>query len=103
MNHEMKPVPRSAFRKSVKHLVIGVVGMICPGQSWWDPEKALIENCRGCGEPLTGDESLADGCKCNSGSGVNHGVVPAHVCTCIICDPEQTGSVRKRIKWREFL
>lgn len=64
-----------------------------------------MPNCRGCGRPLSGDENVADGCPCNSGRGVNHGLVPDHVCTCPQCDPEQTGSVRMRrpIKFREFL
>jgi hypothetical protein len=37
---------------------------------------------------------VADGCPCNSGRGVNHGLVPADVCTCLVCDPAQTGSSR---------
>jgi hypothetical protein len=62
-------------------------------------------NCRGCGKPLTGDERIADGCPCNNPRGINHGIVPKHVCTCRECDPEQTGSVRKppKINFREFL
>lgn len=64
--------------------------------------------CRGCGRPFSCDERMADGCPCNSPRGINHGIVPSHVCTCEICDPEQTGSVRskpedKPIKFREFL
>lgn len=61
--------------------------------------------CRGCNKPLTGIETVADGCPCNNPRGINHGLVPTHVCTCKICDPEQTGSVRKKppVKFREFL
>jgi hypothetical protein len=50
--------------------------------------------CRACGKPLTGTDRVADGCECNSPRGVNHGIVPVYVCTCAVCDPEQTGSVR---------
>lgn len=52
-------------------------------------------SCRGCYRPL--DPALtnvADGCPCNSPRGINHGLVPTHVCTCTECDPAQTGSVR---------
>jgi hypothetical protein len=53
--------------------------------------------CRHCGKPLIRDnEVLADGCPCNSGRGVNHGLVASDVCTCIECDPAQTGSSRVR-------
>lgn len=59
--------------------------------------------CNGCGLPLKGH--VADGCPCNSPRGINHGIVPKHVCTCDECDPEQTGSVREppKVKFREFL
>jgi len=51
--------------------------------------------CRGCGKPLDpGLTTVADGCPCNSPRGVNHGLVPSHVCTCTVCDPAQTGSAR---------
>ncbi len=52
--------------------------------------------CRGCGAPLRLPENqrIADGCPCNSARGVNHGLVRKNTCTCIECDPEQTGSVR---------
>jgi len=62
-------------------------------------------NCRGCGKPLTGDETVCDGCICNHPRGINHGLVPKHVCTCNDCDPEVTGSVRQppKVKFREFL
>lgn len=54
-------------------------------------------NCRGCGKPLDPNyfDQIADGCPCNSPRGINHGLVPTHTCTCPICDPEQTGSVRR--------
>lgn len=54
------------------------------------------EKCRGCGKwlnPLA--DRIADGCPCNSPRGVNHGIVPAYVCTCPVCDPAQTGSARQ--------
>jgi hypothetical protein len=53
--------------------------------------------CRGCGATRLLDEtslSIADGCPCNSPRGVNHGLVPKNTCTCLECDPEQTGSTR---------
>jgi len=51
--------------------------------------------CRGCGKPLDPENyRLADGCPCNSARGVNHGLVPAKICTCEACDPEQAGSSR---------
>lgn len=50
-------------------------------------------DCRACGKKL-GHDRIADGCPCNSPRGVNHGIVPAYVCTCPECDPKQTGSVR---------
>lgn len=50
-------------------------------------------DCRGCGKQLLPtNDCIADGCPCNSPQGVNHGLVPSHVCTCEICDPQQTGS-----------
>lgn len=55
----------------------------------------IDRSCRGCGKRLTPDNlTVADGCPCNSPRGVNHGLVPKHVCTCKECDPEQTGCVR---------
>lgn len=38
----------------------------------------------------------------------DHGLVPVHLCTCLACDPDQTGSARQKpannpIKFREFL
>jgi len=55
-----------------------------------------VRDCRACGQALNPENcSTADGCPCNSPRGVNHGLVPTHVCTCEICDPDQTGSVRQ--------
>lgn len=51
--------------------------------------------CRACGKGLILDHTVADGCPCNSPRGVNHGLVPASVCTCDVCDPAQTGSTRR--------
>jgi hypothetical protein len=52
--------------------------------------------CRGCLKPLlkVNIKTMADGCPCNSPRGVNHGLVPENTCTCLVCDPAQTGSVR---------
>lgn len=51
--------------------------------------------CRGCGASLdAANDRLADGCPCNAPRGINHGLVPANVCTCAVCDAAQTGSVR---------
>ncbi len=54
-------------------------------------------NCNHCHTPLSPDNVVyADGCRCNSPRGVNHGLVHPWVCTCTECDPEQTGSSRMR-------
>jgi hypothetical protein len=60
--------------------------------------------CRGCGKPLTGTETVCDGCDCNSPRGINHGLVPTHVCVCPVCDPDNTGAPRPppKVKFREF-
>jgi hypothetical protein len=51
--------------------------------------------CRACRAPLKPEDyRVADGCTCNSGRGVNHGLVAVQTCTCVTCDPEQTGSTR---------
>lgn len=60
-----------------------------------DLARRLTGMCRACGQPIR-DDRVADGCPCNSPRGVNHGIVPAYVCTCPECDPRQTGSVRDR-------
>jgi hypothetical protein len=53
--------------------------------------------CRACGAPLNFENRvMADGCPCNSGRGVNHDLVPKNVCSCVECDPAQTGSSRHR-------
>lgn len=55
-------------------------------------------HCRGCGHVLRAErQSVADGCICNSARGINHGLVPHETCTCIECDPAQTGSARPKI------
>ncbi len=52
-------------------------------------------HCRGCGKTLHAENvRAADGCPCNSARGINHGLVPKDTCTCVVCDPEQTGSTR---------
>jgi uncharacterized protein (DUF433 family) len=52
--------------------------------------------CRACGKALLPENTrtVADGCPCNSRRGINHGLVPKNTCTCVECDPEQTGSTR---------
>jgi hypothetical protein len=51
--------------------------------------------CRICGGILFPENRrIADGCPCNSARGINHGLVAKNTCTCIECDPEQTGSTR---------
>ena len=56
-----------------------------------------IAKCRACGKPLDpGDTRIADGCPCNSPRGVNHGIVAKETCTCVECDPAQTGSSRAK-------
>jgi hypothetical protein len=54
--------------------------------------------CRACGKLfiLPDNARIADGCPCNSLRGVNHGLVPRDVCTCVGCDPAQTGASRVR-------
>lgn len=59
-----------------------------------DTSKKHVE-CRACGQPLLPiNIRIADCCPCNSGRGINHGLVPKETCTCVECDPEQTGSTR---------
>ncbi len=51
--------------------------------------------CQACGEALLPENKrIADGCPCNSPRGINHGLVAKNTCTCIDCDPEQTGGTR---------
>lgn len=53
------------------------------------------DSCRACGGMiLPENRRVADGCPCNSPRGVNHGLVPKNTCTCVVCDPDQTGSTR---------
>ena len=55
----------------------------------------VVSNCRFCNKPLLQENyRIADGCPCNAGRGINHGLVPKDTCTCVECDPEQTGSTR---------
>lgn len=52
-------------------------------------------SCHGCGRALLWENRrVADGCACNSPRGINHGHVPKNTCTCVECDPAQTGSTR---------
>lgn len=54
-------------------------------------------HCRHCGTSLSlANLVVADGCPCNSGRGINHGLVPRDVCTCAECDPAKTGGSRRR-------
>lgn len=51
--------------------------------------------CRACeGMLLPENRRIADCCPCNAPRGANHGLVPKNTCTCVECDPEQTGSTR---------
>jgi hypothetical protein len=53
------------------------------------------DSCRACvGAILPENRRIADGCPCNSARGINHGLVPKNTCTCVECDPAQTGSTR---------
>lgn len=59
------------------------------------PDEALVHACRHCGKALLPkNRRIADGCPCNSGRGINHGLVAKNTCTCIVCDPDATGSTR---------
>ncbi len=61
------------------------------------PGEPAATPCRGCGKPLGTDRwaaRLADGCPCNSPRGINHGLVDRKTCTCIECDPSESGSSR---------
>lgn len=59
-----------------------------------------LDACRGCSKGLLPENRImADGCPCNSGRGVNHGLVAKNTCTCIECDPAQTGSSRVKEPW----
>ncbi len=61
-----------------------------PGADYGPPDA-----CRSCGGELWVEfATVADGCPCNSPRGVNHGLVPVNTCTCIECDPKQTGASR---------
>jgi hypothetical protein len=54
-----------------------------------------MANCNHCKQPLLeSNHTIADGCFCNSRRGINHGLVPVHVCTCEECDPARTGGAR---------
>lgn len=53
------------------------------------------DDCRHCGGALlVENRRIADGCPCNSPRGINHGLVAKNTCTCLECDPAQTGSTR---------
>jgi hypothetical protein len=57
------------------------------------------DGCRACGKPLFPENRrIADGCPCNSGRGINHGLVATNTCTCSACDPAQTGGTRQPIR-----
>jgi len=58
-------------------------------------EKNAFDVCRGCGKTLLPENRrIADGCPCNCPRGTNHGLVAKNTCTCVECDPAQTGSTR---------
>jgi hypothetical protein len=57
--------------------------------------RRVMNDCNGCGKPLDpANCRIADGCPCNSPRGINHGSVARETCTCIVCDPGQSGSSR---------
>lgn len=62
------------------------------------PQEGVAEltmSCQGCGKPLFPENKrFADGCACNAPRGINHGLVPKNTCTCVVCDPAQTGGTR---------
>lgn len=59
-----------------------------------------LDKCRSCQEGLLPENRIiADGCLCNSGRGINHGLVAKNTCTCVTCDPVQTGSSRCKVPW----
>lgn len=62
------------------------------------PQEGVAElymPCQGCGNPLLPvNRRIVDGCTCNSSRGINHGLVPKNTCTCVVCDPAQTGRTR---------
>lgn len=66
----------------------------------WEDEDgfggfAPPDGCRACdGMILPENRRIADGCPCNSPRGINHGLVPKNTCTCVECDPAQTGATR---------
>ena len=61
------------------------------------PRHPDPSRCKGCGKFLRPEnETIADGCPCNTPRGVNHGIVKPEVCTCEVCDPAKTGSSRVR-------
>jgi len=54
-----------------------------------------MQTCMHCGNLIHPNNYwMADGCPCNSRRGMNHGIVPPDVCTCDVCDPEETGTSR---------
>jgi hypothetical protein len=63
----------------------------CNDPSWFHPYLMVdinetVSNCRGCGKPLLPENyAICDGCECNYGAGLNHGLVPKDVCTCPEC------------------
>jgi len=57
--------------------------------------NGVLPNCLGCERPLhPRNLRIADGCPCNGPRGINHGLVPKNTCTCVLCDPAQTGGTR---------
>jgi len=80
-----------------------------PGFERWRPTPKLLpddiypredvfapaSSCRACGAALLPENrKTADGCSCNAPRGVNHGLVAKNTCTCVECDPAETGGTR---------
>jgi len=92
-NEVMSPsfICREIFNEKTCGTIFWLDGT-CP----FHPYGRRATRCNGCGAAIDPGyyDKIADGCPCNSMRGINHGIVPARTCTCVVCDPAQTGSVR---------
>jgi hypothetical protein len=100
---EVKPIVITAYASySVVKLADGNVSIpLAPDDRYPSEDEngdfpySNPDLCRACGKMiLPENRRIADGCPCNSPRGVNHGLVPKNTCTCLECDPAQTGSTR---------
>jgi len=75
----------------IEHLKNGDPSLY-PGEELFAPP----DSCRSCRAALLPENRrIADGCPCNAPRGVNHGLVAKLTCTCVECDPAETGSTRQ--------